>query len=174
MTSTESNEGGARRKTPVHLWVVVGLRRVLCRDGRQLDLHSRAVKWRRDHGHNRSHFQRCDLDRGDISCCVRMETDEERRSQLTRRAHRLLAGSHKKSGHKKARKSTITSQQLYNPLVFNGLRRFREIQKKTETQSRQGAKTQRGSFQRCRASASSLRERRQVGARLGKQACLPL
>ena len=46
--------------------------------------------------------------------------------------------------------------------------------RKKLTQSRQGAKTQRNFFQLCRASASSVPERRQVGAGFGKQACLSL
>ena len=46
--------------------------------------------------------------------------------------------------------------------------------KKTETQRRKDAKTQRSIFKRYRASASTLRVRRQVGSGLGKQACLPL
>ncbi len=50
----------------------------------------------------------------------------------------------------------------------------KNVDSKTETQRRNGAKTQRIFFRRSRASASSLRERRSVGACLGKQACLPL
>ncbi len=47
-------------------------------------------------------------------------------------------------------------------------------EKHNKTQRRKDAKTQRSLFQLYRASASSVPERRQVGAGFGKQACLSL